>query len=139
MFLFSDSIVANKKKEDIAAKSSLATTAATANNKTKPKQKKNAEPSDSIHIIEPKKKKMKFQSTASQKKSPSNKDNIDVNSKTKGKMISKWVPPKSPFNLLQEALYHDPWKLLVSTIFLNKICGGLSVLIATVAIVNFIL
>jgi len=31
-----------------------------------------------------------------------------------------WVPPRSPFRLVQELLFHDPWKLLVATIFLNK-------------------
>ncbi|XP_076362291.1 uncharacterized protein LOC143253050 isoform X2 [Tachypleus tridentatus] len=35
----------------------------------------------------------------------------------------KWTPPKSPYNLVQESLYHDPWKLLVSTIFLQKTTG----------------
>ncbi|KAK7072346.1 hypothetical protein SK128_016378 [Halocaridina rubra] len=35
----------------------------------------------------------------------------------------KWNPPKSPFNLLQEILYHDPWQLLVGTIFLNRTTG----------------
>ncbi|XP_067683662.1 uncharacterized protein [Haliotis asinina] len=34
-----------------------------------------------------------------------------------------WTPPKSPFNLVQESLFHDPWKLLVATIFLNKTNG----------------
>jgi len=33
---------------------------------------------------------------------------------------SKWIPPKSPFDLIQEKLYPHPWKLLVATIFLNK-------------------
>jgi len=33
---------------------------------------------------------------------------------------SKWIPPRSPFDLIQEKLYPDPWKLLVATIFLNK-------------------
>ncbi|KAA0189397.1 hypothetical protein HAZT_HAZT010770 [Hyalella azteca] len=37
---------------------------------------------------------------------------------------SKWVPPRSPFNLIQETLYHDPWKLLVGTIFMNKVSGN---------------
>ncbi|XP_067015273.2 methyl-CpG-binding domain protein 4-like [Anabrus simplex] len=32
----------------------------------------------------------------------------------------KWTPPRSPFNLIQETLYHDPWQLLIATIFLNK-------------------
>ena len=36
---------------------------------------------------------------------------------------TKWTPPVSPFNLIQESLYHDPWKLLVATIFLNKTTG----------------
>ncbi|KAJ8046675.1 Methyl-CpG-binding domain protein 4 [Holothuria leucospilota] len=36
------------------------------------------------------------------------------------KRKTKWTPPKSPFNLVQESLFHDPWKLLVATIFLNK-------------------
>ena len=35
----------------------------------------------------------------------------------------QWTPPKSPYNLIQENLYHDPWKLLVATILLNKTAG----------------
>jgi len=35
----------------------------------------------------------------------------------------KWIPPKSPYNLIQETLFHDPWKLLVATIFLNRTGG----------------
>ena len=31
-----------------------------------------------------------------------------------------WMPPKSPFDLVQEKLFSQPWKLLVATIFLNK-------------------
>jgi len=31
-----------------------------------------------------------------------------------------WIPPKSPFDLVQEKLFSQPWKLLVATIFLNK-------------------
>lgn len=31
-----------------------------------------------------------------------------------------WHPPKSPHNLIEEDLYHDPWQLLVATIFLNR-------------------
>jgi len=38
-----------------------------------------------------------------------------------------WVPPKSPFNLVQESLYTDPWKLLVATIFLNKTNNKVSI------------
>ncbi|KAK3103518.1 hypothetical protein FSP39_019827 [Pinctada imbricata] len=35
----------------------------------------------------------------------------------------KWTPPKSPYGLVQESLYHDPWKLLIATIFLNRTTG----------------
>lgn len=35
----------------------------------------------------------------------------------------QWTPPKSPYNLVQESLFHDPWKLLVATIFLNRTTG----------------
>ncbi|XP_076859236.1 uncharacterized protein mbd4 isoform X2 [Brachyhypopomus gauderio] len=38
----------------------------------------------------------------------------------KRKALRKWTPPRSPFKLVQETLFHDPWKLLVATIFLNK-------------------
>lgn len=34
-----------------------------------------------------------------------------------------WNPPKSPYQLIQEVLYKDPWQLLVATIFLNKTNG----------------
>jgi methyl-CpG-binding domain protein 4 len=30
-----------------------------------------------------------------------------------------WIPPKSPFNLIQEHVYHDPWKIFVVCIFCN--------------------
>ncbi|TRZ01212.1 hypothetical protein DNTS_004390, partial [Danionella cerebrum] len=39
------------------------------------------------------------------------------------KLYRKWTPPRSPFKLIQETLFHDPWKLLVATIFLNKTRG----------------
>lgn len=39
------------------------------------------------------------------------------------KTLRKWTPPRSPFNLIQETLFHDPWKLLIATIFLNKTSG----------------
>ncbi|XP_043089267.1 methyl-CpG-binding domain protein 4 isoform X2 [Puntigrus tetrazona] len=39
------------------------------------------------------------------------------------KAFRKWTPPRSPFNLVQETLFHQPWKLLVATIFLNKTSG----------------
>lgn len=32
----------------------------------------------------------------------------------------KWLPPRSPYCLIQEDLYHSPWQLLIATIFLTK-------------------
>jgi len=34
--------------------------------------------------------------------------------------IQNWVPPASPYGLIQETLYSDPWKVLVACILLNK-------------------
>ncbi|XP_037091752.1 methyl-CpG-binding domain protein 4-like [Pollicipes pollicipes] len=31
-----------------------------------------------------------------------------------------WVPPQSPYELVQEKYFKDPWKLLIGTIFLSK-------------------
>ncbi|KAK2851602.1 hypothetical protein Q5P01_007878 [Channa striata] len=42
------------------------------------------------------------------------------------KAFKKWTPPRSPFNLIQETLFHDPWKLLVAAIFLNKTSGKMA-------------
>lgn len=39
------------------------------------------------------------------------------------KLRNSWVPPRSPYNLVQESLFHDPWKLLVAAIFLNRTTG----------------
>jgi len=30
-----------------------------------------------------------------------------------------WIPPKSPFNLVQEQLHQDPWRIFVACIFCN--------------------
>ena len=30
-----------------------------------------------------------------------------------------WTPPKSPYNLIQEKLWRDPWKIFVACIFCN--------------------
>ena len=30
-----------------------------------------------------------------------------------------WAPPKSPYNLIQEQLWEDPWKIFVVCIFCN--------------------
>ena len=34
-----------------------------------------------------------------------------------------FVPPSSPYDLVQEQLYREPWKLLIATIFLNRTTG----------------
>ena len=34
--------------------------------------------------------------------------------------VSTFVPPASPYGLIEEQLYDDPWKLLVACILLNK-------------------
>nr|XP_014345027.1 PREDICTED: methyl-CpG-binding domain protein 4 [Latimeria chalumnae] len=43
------------------------------------------------------------------------------------KAFNKWTPPRSPFNLVQETLFHNPWKLLIATIFLNKTAGKMAI------------
>ncbi|KAI4823352.1 hypothetical protein KUCAC02_011941 [Chaenocephalus aceratus] len=43
------------------------------------------------------------------------------------KAFKKWTPPRSPYNLIQETLFHDHWKLLVATIFLNKTSGKMAI------------
>lgn len=43
------------------------------------------------------------------------------------KAFRKWTPPRSPFHLVQETLFHDPWKLLVATVFLNKTSGKMAI------------
>lgn len=50
-------------------------------------------------------------------------DVADVASATL-KRDTSWIPPRSPFNLVQEDLFHDPWKLLVATVFLNRTTGS---------------
>ncbi|XP_046683020.1 methyl-CpG-binding domain protein 4-like protein isoform X2 [Homalodisca vitripennis] len=32
----------------------------------------------------------------------------------------QWIPPRSPYSLVQEDLFDNPWQLLVATIFLTK-------------------
>nr|XP_046188522.1 methyl-CpG-binding domain protein 4-like [Oncorhynchus gorbuscha] len=43
------------------------------------------------------------------------------------KALRKWTPPRSPFHLVQETLFHDPWKLLIATVFLNKTSGKMAI------------
>ena len=38
-----------------------------------------------------------------------------------------WHPPASPFHLVEERLYSDPWRLLVACIFLNKTTAKVAV------------
>lgn len=35
----------------------------------------------------------------------------------------QWVPPRSPYSLIQEDLFDKPWQLLIATIFLTKTAG----------------
>lgn len=37
--------------------------------------------------------------------------------------IALWEPPVSPYFLIEEVLYNDPWKLLVACMLLNKTTG----------------
>ncbi|EFJ45791.1 hypothetical protein VOLCADRAFT_35340, partial [Volvox carteri f. nagariensis] len=34
-----------------------------------------------------------------------------------------WIPPASPWGLIEEVLYDNPWRLLVACILLNKTTG----------------
>jgi methyl-CpG-binding domain protein 4 len=34
-----------------------------------------------------------------------------------------YLPPRSPFSLLQELFFYDPWKVLIACMFLNKTSG----------------
>ncbi|XP_051483108.1 methyl-CpG-binding domain protein 4 [Apus apus] len=53
--------------------------------------------------------------------------NKEAPSPPRRKAFRKWTPPRSPFNLIQETLFHDPWKLLIATIFLNKTSGKMAI------------
>ncbi|XP_005066161.1 methyl-CpG-binding domain protein 4 isoform X2 [Mesocricetus auratus] len=57
----------------------------------------------------------------------SNKYNKEALSPPRRKAFKKWTPPRSPFNLVQETLFHDPWKLLIATIFLNRTSGKMAI------------
>ncbi|XP_068196846.1 methyl-CpG-binding domain protein 4 [Antennarius striatus] len=57
----------------------------------------------------------------------SRKPSRDALSPPRRKALRKWTPPRSPYNLVQETLFHDSWKLLVATIFLNKTSGKMAV------------
>ncbi len=34
--------------------------------------------------------------------------------------VSMWEPPQSPYSLIEEELFGNPWRLLVACILLNK-------------------
>ena len=38
-------------------------------------------------------------------------------------MYQDFAPPRSPYGLVQEDLWQEPWKLLIATIFLNRTTG----------------
>ncbi|XP_074054614.1 methyl-CpG-binding domain protein 4 isoform X2 [Macrotis lagotis] len=57
----------------------------------------------------------------------SSKYNKEALSPPRRKLFKKWTPPRSPFNLVQETLFHDPWKLLIATIFLNRTSGKMAI------------
>ena len=44
-----------------------------------------------------------------------------------------WHPPASPYGLLEEVLYQDPWKLLVACMLLN-VTSGLQVCVCLAAV-----
>ena len=47
--------------------------------------------------------------------------------KSTRQLFKHWIPPKSPYGLIQESLYCNPWQLLISSIFLNKTCGKVAI------------
>nr|CAD7267086.1 unnamed protein product [Timema shepardi] len=42
----------------------------------------------------------------------------------------RWIPPRSPYQLIQENYYDNPWQLLVATIFLQRTQGQLATRLA---------
>nr|XP_028575129.1 methyl-CpG-binding domain protein 4 isoform X3 [Podarcis muralis] len=65
--------------------------------------------------------------TDSQTSDESHFTSVKAPSPPRRKAFRKWTPPRSPFNLVQETLFHDPWKLLIATIFLNKTSGKMAI------------
>ena len=66
-----------------------------------------------------------FRPASSSKKADDPSNGCQSSSYGGGKLLTlvsqpKWVPPRSPHKLIQESLFHDPWKLLVATIFLQR-------------------
>ncbi|XP_002992263.2 methyl-CpG-binding domain protein 4-like protein [Selaginella moellendorffii] len=38
--------------------------------------------------------------------------------------LPAWIPPRSPHKLIQEKLFHDPWKVVMACIFLHRTTGA---------------
>ncbi|XP_050546876.1 methyl-CpG-binding domain protein 4-like isoform X1 [Daktulosphaira vitifoliae] len=45
----------------------------------------------------------------------------------KNSIGKQWIPPRSPYALIQEDLFHDPWQLLIATIFLTKVTAKMAI------------
>ncbi|XP_043222573.1 methyl-CpG-binding domain protein 4-like isoform X1 [Amphibalanus amphitrite] len=61
--------------------------------------------------------------TPASKFSPSTTPRVAMPAVSKGPGAPKkrpWTPPESPYDLVQERYYQDPWKLLIASIFLSK-------------------
>ncbi|CAG9767873.1 unnamed protein product [Ceutorhynchus assimilis] len=78
---------------------------------------------ESVIVMQIKKLKQELKQIRKQKQANSEEAKLEKSHfvQTKKELIlPQFVPPKSPHHLLEEDLYHDPWALLVATIFLNK-------------------
>jgi len=61
-------------------------------------------------------------------KSPSSGRKLDLKNVVNGDeslVDVQWIPPQSPFNLVEESLFHSSWKILVASILLEKGQGWL--------------
>lgn len=45
---------------------------------------------------------------------------VEVAADSPAAQTATWVPPASPFGLIEEQVYHDPWKLLLACMLLNR-------------------
>ena len=53
------------------------------------------------------------------------KQDVDTPCNHKHLEYPHYAPPRSPYGLIQEELWQDPWKLLIATIFLNRTTGNM--------------
>lgn len=79
-----------------------------------PKKRKDDNTTTTTTTNNNKKSKVSPQLTAAEKKSDAYK-RVDAN--------NTWVPPRSPYNLLQENHYFDPWRVLIICMLLNRTTG----------------